>query len=180
MSIKHVCRIQRKKRSVKRIPEQHCRKCGNIRNSKAKRVALSNTKTFSGLTLSLLIAILPKCPMCAIAYSTAITMCSGKAFEHQPDWTSYISVVLAGVTMMLVLWNFRGIRTIAASAIILAGGVIIFNSELFTGNTTHYYIGCALVLGGVWTNGSLLHFVRKWTGRSDPYQQLTVEVNGTA
>jgi hypothetical protein len=107
-------------------------------------------------------------------------MCSGKAFDHQPDWTSYISIVLALATMILVLWNFRGIRTIAASAIILAGGVIIFNSELFSGNTTHYYIGCALVLSGVWANGSLVHFLRKWTGRSDSYSALTVEVNGTA
>lgn len=118
--------------------------------------------------------------MCALAYSTAITMCSGKVFQHQPDWTSYISIVLAIATMVIVLWNYRGIRTIAASAIILAGGVIIFNSELFTGNTTHYYIGCALVLGGVWANGSFLHFLRKWTGGPSRQNQVTVEVNGTA
>lgn len=117
--------------------------------------------------------------MCALAYSTAITMCSGKVFHHQPDWTSYISIVLALATMILVLWNFKGVRTIAASALILAGGVIIFNSELFTGNTTHYYVGCGLVLGGVWANGSLLHFVRKWSRRSNRHDPITVEVHGT-
>jgi hypothetical protein len=107
-------------------------------------------------------------------------MCSGQVFHHQPDWTSYISIVLALATLGLVFWNYKGIRTIAASALILAGSVIIFNSELFTGNTTHYYIGCGLVLGGVWTNGSLMHFLRKWFRRPASSNQVTVEVNGTA
>ncbi len=165
---------------MNRIPEQHCRKCGKGRNSTDNGISITKRKTLSSLILPVIIAILPKCPMCALAYSTAITMCSGKAFQHQPDWTSYISIVLAVATMILVLWNYRGIRTIAASALILAGGVIIFNSELFTGNTTHYYIGCVLVLSGVWANGSFLHFLRKWTSSQSRHNPLTVEVNGTA
>jgi len=117
--------------------------------------------------------------MCALAYSTAITMCSGRTFVHEPDWTSFLSIALALVTLMLVLWNFKGVKTIAAAVIILAGGVIIFNSEIFSGNTTHYYIGCSMVLSGVWLNGSLLHFVKKWTGNDPEQKSITVEVNGT-
>lgn len=118
--------------------------------------------------------------MCALAYTTAITMCSGKTFVHEPNWTSYISVALALVTLILVLWNFKGTKTIAAAAIILAGGVIIFNSELFSGNTTHYYLGCGLILSGVWVNGSFLHFLRKWSGADKASKSITVEVNGTS
>lgn len=122
----------------------------------------------TSLLLTGVIAILPKCPLCALAYSTAITMCSGTVYDHTADWTSYISIFLAATTLVLVLWNYKGLRTLAAATAVILGGAFIIHSELVTGNTTTYYAGCAVVLAGVWFNGSFLHFLRKWFAVSTP------------
>ena len=99
--------------------------------------------------------------MCALAYSTAITMCSGTVYDHSADWTSFISIGLCVLTLALVLFNFKGGKTVLASTMIIVGGGFISYAELLSGNINLYYVGCVIVLIGVWLNGSLEHFARK-------------------
>jgi len=111
---------------------------------------------------AVVIAILPKCPLCALAYSSAITMCSGATlYDHSTNWTSYISVSLCAFTIGLVLWNYKGRRTNLAVLAILLGSSFILHSEFFSGNVTNYYIGSMIVFIGVWLNGSFWHFANK-------------------
>ena len=100
---------------------------------------------------------------CALAYSSAITMCSGGTlYDHNANWTSYISVSLCALTIGLVLWNYKGRRTILAVLTVIVGSLIILHTEFVSGNVTNYYIGSSMVFLGVWLNGSFWHFVRKW------------------
>lgn len=121
-----------------------------------------NKQKFS-IATGLFIALLPKCHFCILAYSSAITLCSGTTlYHHTPIWTSYISVFLSLFTFLLVLWNFRGIRTIIAGFMVIVGCFLISYSELKTGELTYYYWGTVSLLTGVWVNGSFYYFFRKF------------------
>lgn len=98
-----------------------------------------------------------------MAYSSAITLCSGaRLYDHNPVWTSYISIGLAVVTLLLVTWNYKGKRTVLAALLILAGSGLILDSELRTGQLDHYYLGSAGLLLGVWVNGNLYFFLKRF------------------
>lgn len=111
----------------------------------------------------ILIAILPKCPFCILAYSSAMTLCNGsKIYHHAPGWASWISIVLAMLTLAMVLLNYRGTRTLIATALILIGSLLIIRSELYTGDVQGYYIGATALILGVWINASFLYVFHKW------------------
>jgi hypothetical protein len=115
---------------------------------------------------TLLIVLLPKCPFCILAYTSAITVCSAKSLAgHSPVWTSYISVAFALFTFCIVAWNYKGKKTIVACLFILAGSLLIARSELYSGLLTSYYWGSALLIAGVWVNGSFSYFVKLFATR---------------
>jgi len=120
------------------------------------------------------IALLPKCPFCIMAYSSAITLCSGKKlYDQDPTWASYISIGLAIFTLIIVLYNFKGIKTIIAALLVMIGSAYIFSSEFYTGEMTHYNIGAALLLFGVWLNANLMYFIQKYFYRKKVKTETT-------
>lgn len=111
--------------------------------------------------LGLLIAILPKCPFCVLAYSSAMTLCNGsKLYLHQAGWTSWISIGLVGFTLLMVLLNYRGRRSWLAAMAIVAGGSMVTVAELYTGQLQLYYGGAALVFLGIWINASMFSLLQ--------------------
>lgn len=118
----------------------------------------------------ILIALLPKCPFCILAYTSSVAVCGGAGMlEHAPVWTSYISIGLAALTMSFIGLRYRGTRTLYGLALAFMGGVMITYAELFSGSLSWYQTGAALLLLGVWVNGSFLFFWRKavdWIGLS--------------
>lgn len=85
-------------------------------------------------------------------------------YDHTSNWTSYISIVLCLITLGIVLYNFKGIKTVIASLAIVAGGILLGYAELVSGNVSAYYWGCVVVFLGIWTNGSLQHFATRGMG----------------
>lgn len=117
---------------------------------------------------TLLIVLLPKCPFCVMAYTSAITMCSAKSLtEYVPRWASNISISLALVTLLIVAWNYKGRKTIVACLLIIIGSLIIIQSELHSGLLTGYYWGSAMVFAGVWVNGNFSYVVRLFASRTE-------------
>ncbi len=111
----------------------------------------------------LLVAILPKCPFCIMAYSSTVALCSGsQLYGHNPGWTSYLLVGLAFLTLLLILVNYKGYRTIIAAGLVILGSLLVLSEEFFTGDIAHYNWGTLLLLLGVWVNGSFQYFYRKW------------------
>lgn len=114
----------------------------------------------SGLSL----AILPKCPICIFAYSSAITMCSGTKIQDtgifQNEWM-YVNFGLLILTFGLIVFNYKGIKTLTAGALVLiAGGVLLFgNTQLYP---ILFYLGSILLLFAVWLNGSFAWFFNRW------------------
>jgi len=69
---------------------------------------------------------------------------------------------LSALTLLLILLNYRGRRTIAAIALVGTGSLLMFACQFYTFNITHYYIGTFLLLFGVWVNASFRYFFRVW------------------
>ncbi|MCH2080958.1 MAG: hypothetical protein MK226_01145 [Saprospiraceae bacterium] len=112
--------------------------------------------------LTIVIAILPKCPFCMLAYSSAITMCSGATiYQHEAGVFSYISIILALVVVASIVMNRRDIRTWVATGLALYGTGLVVWSELYTGQLSTYMVGSSLLLLGALLNGNLLHFIQK-------------------
>lgn len=129
--------------------------------SSAKK--LKTKKPVFPIMTSILLAIIPKCPYCILAYSSAITMCSGsKIYTTSPNWTSYFLLALAMLTLVSVLLNYKGNRTIIATSLITLGTLLMLGCQLYTFNISHYYLGTFLILFGVWVNASFRFFYRKW------------------
>ncbi|MDP4820452.1 MAG: hypothetical protein NWR67_05570 [Saprospiraceae bacterium] len=129
-----------------------------------KKTSRSPTTKKYPFFLGLLIAIVPKCPFCVLAYSSAMTLCNGsKLYLHQAGWTSWISIGLVAFTLLMVVLNYRGRRTWLAAVAIVAGGSMVAMAELYTGQLQLYYGGAALVFLGIWTNASLFSLLRSFS-----------------
>ena len=114
------------------------------------------------ILFTIIIAILPKCPFCIIAYSSAITMCSGqKWYDHSPTAASYISIGFAFIILLSILFNYRDHRTWIAAGLAIIGGGLVGYAELYTGELFYYNIGTGLLLIAALLNGSLIHFARR-------------------
>lgn len=137
------------------LPDQSC-KCTTTQSTKQRGKSLP-------YLLGIIIAILPKCPFCVLAYSGAITLCSGASIsQHTASWSSWISISLSILILGILFINYKGMRTLAAIFMVIMGGFLISWAELVSGVTDTYYLGSVLVFMGVWVNGSLLYFLRQW------------------
>ena len=137
------------------LPEKSC----SCPSKKKKSVS----KSAYPLLSSVFIALLPKCHFCILAYSSAITLCSGtKIYDHSPEWTSFVSIGLAALTLVFILINYRGKRTVFSAIMVIIGSILIIRTELYTGEIIEYYYGVFLLLIGVWVNASFYYFYYKF------------------
>jgi hypothetical protein len=134
---------------------------GNKCHCSGKREKWKLAPHFPVLT-TILIAVLPKCPFCVLAYSSAITLCSGhKVLGDAVGWGSWLCLALAAFTLLMILLNYRGRRTWLAATLVLLGSALIIRTEWFTANLNDYYLGVFLLMMGIWLNGSFYYFFRK-------------------
>ncbi len=136
---------------------KNCYRCNHRRLNH-----ISDSLTFLG---SFIIALLPKCPFCVLAYSSAISMC-GSTSGFTPTWSSWLSVGLALLTLIMILLNYRGTRTLVSAGLVVLGSAMIIEAELFTGELFIYYFGALILMFGVWINGSFLYFLGRWMRKS--------------
>ena len=111
---------------------------------------------------ALLVAILPKCPFCIMAYSGAITLCSGTTmYPNSAGSSAYLAIGLALAVLFSILANFKGKKTYVALGISSFAVLLIVSSQFYYISSTQYYIGTGLLLFGIWYNGSFFHFYNK-------------------
>jgi hypothetical protein len=135
-----------------------CSGCEKDTNSLVKK----NYTFFAGV----LLAILPKCPFCIMAYSSTVMLCSNDSVSsyqqgHQSLITIYITSFFCLVVLAGLLFNFQGKRTKLALAICGPGIFLIMRTVFYGGGQELYYLGVAVVFMGVWLNGSLIRLFGK-------------------
>ena len=117
----------------------------------------SNAKTNTSFLSSLLIIIIPKCPFCVMAYSSALTVCGGQSvYLHQNNWVSYIPLVLSLIILYILIRNYKDGRTIVAIAMAITGSVLLLLVHQLMLPPNFYHIGSTLLFLSIWLNGSLL------------------------
>jgi hypothetical protein len=119
-----------------------------------------------GLMTGLLLALLPKCPFCIMAFTGTALLCGeGSVIEISNTHNSLLTIVITGVLCLLtfigIALNKRGSRTLYALALAASGIALIMFSVIRSGGQPLYYSGISLVFFGVWLNGSFLWFVKK-------------------
>lgn len=122
----------------------------------------SGKKVQSSWLPAILVAILPKCPFCIMAYSGAVTMCSGNnLYPHAGSYMSYITLLLALIIIIGIGFNFKGRRTYWALATSGLGMMLILLSQFIFLSSFWYYFGSSLLFLGIWLNGSLFSLVNQ-------------------
>ncbi len=138
--------------------DQTCTKC--------KSQSKLNLKLKSSFMSSLLIIVIPKCPFCVMAYSSAVTMCGGKSlYMSQNNWISYIPLILSAVILYILVRNYRGQRTLAALVLAAFGSAMLIAVHQLAISSSFYNLGAALIIFAIWLNGSLLSFVSNLKNR---------------
>jgi hypothetical protein len=111
----------------------------------------------------ILLAILPKCPFCIMAYTSTAILCSNKTIETTSHSTSTIMLtsLLSLMVFIGIFLNYRGTRTYWSLLIASLGISCTLYSVIKDGGSQLYYLGIAIIIVGIWLNGSLLYFVKK-------------------
>jgi len=132
-------------------------------------------KRFSSWLPAVFLAIIPKCPFCIMAYSGAITLCTGtKMYPHADTTTSYLSIGLAAFIMLSLLFNYKKKKTNYALFFTGIGMLLLLTSQFYWINEYLYYAGVGCLFFGIWYNGSFSFFYRKYK-RS--FQQYTTKLS---
>ena len=132
-----------------------------ISRSESKRVlcfpaGMGNSQSWTSILGGVVIAVLPKCPFCLLAYSSAVTMCSGATLnDHSPQWISLISIGLALLVIYSLIRNYRGDRTAFALILAVLGTGLVAYSELISGQLKGYQVGSVLILSAALLNGGI-------------------------
>jgi len=115
---------------------------------------------------ALLVAILPKCPFCVMAYSGAISMCSGNnLYPNAGGIMSYITIGLALIVLISFAFNYKGSKTVIAMLIAMVGVALLFISQIYTMSSPLYYTAVVILFFGIWFNGSFFHFFNKFLAK---------------
>lgn len=119
---------------------------------------------------AIVVALLPKCPFCIMAYSGAISMCSGNTiYPNAGGYSAYITLCIASLVILSILLNNKGQRSVVASLIATAGIISIGASQFLYLGAVSYYLGVVLLFFGIWYNGSFFYFYRKYIQNSMNY-----------
>ena len=131
-----------------------CKNC----NTNRKVYTFRNSSFFSAI----LIILIPKCPFCIMAYSSAITICGGQdIYMNSNNWVSFIPLVLSVVVLGMIFLNQRGIKTwIALSIALLSATLIVLSHQLIV-PSTFYNVGGIGLLMAAWLNGNLWSFIHQ-------------------
>jgi hypothetical protein len=140
------------------LQDENCTPCNKSRKLKIS----TKYNVFTGI----LLAILPKCPFCVMAYSSTVFICGKDTLiENHQQHNSPISIVVVAFFCALILigllLNFRGTRTKYALLFAGLGIFIILKTMIRSGGQELYYSGVTIVFIAVWLNGSLLSILTK-------------------
>jgi len=128
-----------------------------------------NKKHISWLP-AFIIAILPKCPFCIMAYSGAMTLCSGRTLTpNAGTGSSYLIIGLSILVLASIAFNHKGKKTKIAILLSLLGIISLISSQFIFISQILYYIGVGILFFGIWYNGSFSFFYRKYQTRFKLY-----------
>src|SRR6478736_4765466 len=107
--------------------------CVPCKNKSRKIVSAGQPGLFGGI----LLALLPKCPFCYMAFSGTLMLCGNgggmftRTFSSLP--TQIFSVTFCLLILLFIVLNFRDRRTLYAIALAVVGSAMIIYSTTISG-----------------------------------------------
>jgi hypothetical protein len=134
--------------------------CGDC--SLSPRPRLLPSGTFGGLVL----AILPKCPFCFVAFSGTALLCTDAEVATATHTVSstptiLITSIISLIVLISVASNFNRSKTPRALLVLLPGIMAVVYSATWGGGEWLYYAGVCIMFLGIWLNGSFNYFFRR-------------------
>jgi hypothetical protein len=121
------------------------------------------------LLSTFLLIILPKCPFCIMAYSSAITICGGPdMYLMSNNWVSFVPLALALFINVMLLLNWRGRRTFNALLVSLVGFSLILMTHQLILSSGFYNLGAMLLFMSIWLNGSFIYLLSRIRSKLRP------------
>ncbi len=125
---------------------------------------------------AVVVAILPKCPFCIMAYTGAMTLCSGKTYyPNLGGWSGYLTLGISLFVILGIIMNKRGKRTTVATVIAVTGVALIGICQFLYISMPLYYLGVVLLFFGIWYNGSFFYFANKFLMRIKMLKVKSIE-----
>lgn len=128
--------------------------------SSSKKYKIFSSTSWLG---ALFVALVPKCSLCVVAYSSAITVCGGQElYLEQSSWLSVVPLFLCLITFIMIIMNRRGLRTVLAAFLVIVASLIFYNVRLGILNDYYYHIASATLFSAVWLNTSFLSVLNQF------------------
>ncbi|MBZ5858339.1 hypothetical protein [Flavihumibacter profundi] len=121
-----------------------------------------------GLLSGIILAVLPKCPFCVLAFSSTMVLCGkggsvSSTVSHTHPVTLYISLFFCSLTLVSLTLSFKDKRTWYALGLALAGSSCIFYSVTTAGGQALYFTGVLIMLTGIGMNMKRFGWLEKIT-----------------
>jgi hypothetical protein len=131
-------------------------------NTCPNRISKSKGKAYFSFFNFFVLAILPKCPFCIMAYTSTAVLCSNKVIHETSNspFTISITLVFIGLVFLSFYKNYKDQRTIFAAMLSAVASIFILYSVIKDGGNPLYYSGIALLFLGIWINGSLVNILK--------------------
>lgn len=131
--------------------------CNSCTTTKSTRIS-----TGSSIVSALMVVIIPKCPICVMAYTSAVTMCGGPdMYLAENNWISYIPLLMSVLIIGLICYNHKGWRTWIALFIALIGASSIFLTHQLVLAGNFYHVGTILLFLAIWFNSNFISFLNE-------------------
>ena len=131
--------------------------CNTCTPTKSNKIS-----TGSSIFSALLVVIIPKCPICIMAYTSAVTMCGGPDMDmSENNWISYLPIMLSLIIIGLILYNNKGGRSWVALAIALLGTLFILLTHQMILPAAYYNAGTILLFLAIWFNSNFISFLNE-------------------
>lgn len=110
-----------------------------------------------GLLSGILLAVLPKCPFCFVAFSSTLVLCGkgetiSQSDTHSSTPTILFAAVFCSLAILSIALSYKDSRTRYALLVAFGGTACILTSVLLAGGEPLYYFGVLLIMGAVALN----------------------------
>lgn len=134
-----------------------------FKSCKSKHFQIHSLKKRNGITsfvTTLFIVLLPKCPFCIAAYSGALLLFLDIEVTELSAFYPHVKPVLGFLVLSLILWNYRGQKTIYASITVgLALSLLILKTYFIPELLEDGFI-YTLFIFAIWVNGNFESFLQ--------------------
>ncbi len=133
-------------------------KCCKTRLAPARKG--SGAQGSMSLLSTILLILIPKCPLCMTAYMSAMVLFFDVQNEELVPFLLHAKPVLGALILLMILLNFRGKRTFISLGIAAASMAILLLKTYYATSLMPDWLLYSAFFFAIWYNGNFQYFYR--------------------